>query len=216
MGDASTVVIAISRQIACGGTFIAQSTAKRLGCKYVDRDVLYEAARNLGVDVRDLDGREEKSSGILENMLRSFSFGTPESAYVVPTMRPVYDGDLFKTEAAIIREISEQHDAVILGRGGGYVLRDHPGLVNVFLHAPERYRAIRLMNVRKIEDSKKAEREVKESDGNREKFMHDMTGIDWTDTRNYHLSIDTSSAGFQAAEDMIVRLVDARRHNLEY
>ena len=211
MGDAATVVIAISRQIACGGTFIAQSTARRLGFKYVDRDILYEAARNLGVDVRDLSGMEEKSSGFFDNLVRSFSFGTPESAYVVPSRRPVYDRDLYEAEAAIIRELAEKHDAVIVGRGGGHALGNHPGLVKIFLHAPKQDRTIRLMNVRKTTDGEKARREVEESDRNREKFMRDMTGIDWTDARNYHLSVDTSVVGFQAAEDMIVQLVHARR-----
>ena len=213
MGDPDTVVISISRQIACGGRLIAQSTARRLDYKYVDRDILYEAARNLGVDAHDIFSMEEKSSSLFQNLLRSMSFGTPEAAYVVPSRRPVYDRDLFNAEAAVIRKLAWKHDAVILGRGGGQVLGDHPGLVKIFLHAPERYRIMRLMSTKNV-DSETAGQEVRESDGNREKFMRDMTGIDWTDARNYNLSIDTSVAGFKAAEDMIIALVDARMRNL--
>lgn len=215
MVDTKTVIIAISRQIACGGTLIALSAAKKLGFKYVDRDILYEAARNLGVDVGDLSGMEEKSSGFFETLVRSFSFGTPESTYAIPTKRPVYDGDLFNAESAVIRKIAYEHDAVILGRGGSQLLGDHPGLVKIFLHAPVRERLKRLMNVRKSADCKRTMQEIEESDGNRGKFMRDMTGIDWTDARNYHLGIDTSMVGFQAAEDMIVELAKARSRSLK-
>ena len=214
MGDVDTVVIAISRQIACGGALIAESTARRLGYRYVDRDVLYEAARDLDVEVDELSGMEEKSSGFFENLLRSFSYGPPEATYVVPSRRRVYDRDLFDAEAAIIKRLAENQDAVILGRGGGLVLQDHPGLVKVFLHAPERARIMRLMRNGKCMDSEKARQAVKESDGNREKFLRSMTGVDWTDTRNYHLSIDTSLTGIQGAEDLIIRLVNEKRRNL--
>lgn len=215
MGEKGTVVVAVSRQIASGGAQLAQSVARRLRCKYVDRDVLCEAARNLGVDVRDLSGREEKSSGLLENLCRSFSFGTPESAYVVPLRRPVYDRDLFNAETAVIRRLATEHDSVILGRAGGHVLGNHPGLVKVFVHAPRRDRITRLMDVRRIADRDTAEREIEESDENRERFVRDMTGADWTDARNYHLCIDTSAAGFPATEEMILRIVEVRKHSLE-
>jgi len=90
MEPSKNIIIAISRQIASGGSFIAQSVSRRLCFKYLDRDILYGAAETLGVDMSDISGMEEKSSGFLENIIRFFSFGTPESAYIVPARRPVY------------------------------------------------------------------------------------------------------------------------------
>lgn len=87
----------------------------------------------------------------------------------------MYDRDLFNAEATIVRKLAEKHYAVILGRGGFHMLGDRPGLVKIFLHAPERDRILRLMSVRRVVDSEEARREVRESDGNREKFMRDMT-----------------------------------------
>jgi hypothetical protein len=45
------------------------------------------------------------------------------------------------------------------------------------------------------------------SDHDRSKFIEAMTGEDWTDLRNCHLSIDTERADFKAAEEMICVLV---------
>jgi cytidylate kinase len=198
------VIIAISRQIACGGTFIAKSVAKRLGYQYVDRDVLYEAARNLGADVRDLAGMEERSSDFWEDLFRAFSFGSPDSSYTAPSRRPVYCKDLFNAEASIILKLAQSHNAVIVGRGAGQVLADHPGLLSIFLHAPEHIRITRLTEV--LHDREQATQTVRESDENRKKFMHDMTGINWTDATNYHLSIDTSKVGLEAAANMILKI----------
>lgn len=205
MEDTTTVIIAISRQISCGGTCIAKSVAKKLGYRYVDRNVLYEAARNLGTDVRDLAGMEERSSDFWEDLFRAFSFGSPDSPYPVPSRRPVYCKDLFNAESSIIRKLAKSHNAVIVGRGAGQVLADHPGLLSVFLHAPEHDRIARLTDI--LHDGEAAARTVRESDENRKKFMQDMTGINWTDARNYHLCIDTSKVGLEAATTMLLQTV---------
>ena len=79
-------VITISRQLASGGAYIGHLIARKLGYKYVEREVLYAAARELGVDIKDISGQDEKKSGFLESMLKSFVFGTPEATYV-PNVR---------------------------------------------------------------------------------------------------------------------------------
>lgn len=204
MTTTNTVIIAISRQISSGGTFIAKSVARKLGYQYVDRDVLYKAAQNLGVDVHDLAGMEERSSDFWEDLFRAFSFGSPESPFSAPSRRPVYCADLFNAEAAIIRKLADGHNAVIVGRGAGQVLADHPGLLSIFLHAPEHVRISRLTEV--LHDKEQATQTVRESDENRKKFIHDMTGTNWTDATNYHLSIDTSKVGLDGAVNMILKM----------
>src|SRR5512138_1272167 len=52
----STVVLAISRQLGSGGSYIGQGVAHRLGLKYIDREILQEAARLL--DAEDLSSLE--------------------------------------------------------------------------------------------------------------------------------------------------------------
>ena len=82
-------VITISRQLASGGAYIGHLIARKLGYQYVEREVLHAAARELGVDIRDVSGQDEKKSGLVESMLKSFVFGTPEAPYVPPSRKPV-------------------------------------------------------------------------------------------------------------------------------
>jgi hypothetical protein len=95
MADAFYKSITISRQMGSGGSYIGYIAAKELGFMYLDREILHEASIHLGVDSGLLEHQEERSSGIHENIIRMFLFGTLEAAYVPSMKRSVYDKDLF-------------------------------------------------------------------------------------------------------------------------
>lgn len=202
-----TTVITISRQMASGGAYIGHLLAQKLGYKYVEREVLHEAARELGVDISELTKLDEHRTGFIENLLKSFVFGTPEAAYVPPSRRPVYDQDLFETESRIITAISEKYNSVIVGRGGYFILRGRPNVINVLIHAPMDFRIKRLRTFHELSVEESRE-EIEESDRQREKFLKTMTDTDRYDARNYHLCIDTAASGFETAQKMIAGLVE--------
>ncbi len=52
--------ITISRQIGAGGSYIGQIVAKRLGSKYIDREVLSLAAQEFGCDEETVAARAER------------------------------------------------------------------------------------------------------------------------------------------------------------
>ena len=209
-----TVLVTISRQFGSGGAYIGQSIAKRLGYEYVDRGILQQAARRLGEEESRLSAREERVTGFWEGFFRAFSTGIPEAGYVPPPIRPVYDKDLFDAEAESINEIADIRDAVIIGRGGFHVLKGRPGLVKVFIHANREFRVRRAMEVYGIKDIKEAASLLDDLDRERRRFIHTMTGVDWTDARNYDLCIDTGVVDFPAAEEMVLKLVECRKKRL--
>ncbi len=65
----STVVITIARQLGSGGSYIGQLVARHLGYAYIDRQILQVAARELGVDEADIEGREEHLQTIWEKIV---------------------------------------------------------------------------------------------------------------------------------------------------
>jgi cytidylate kinase len=205
MGEIPKTSIAISRQIGSGGTYIGYLAAKRLGFQYVDREILREAARQLEVDVGVLEGLDQRSSGLVENLIRAFTFGTPD-ARNAPLRKPIYQKDLFAVEYRIMNEIAERYNAVIVGRAGFYALRNRSRVIRVFVHAPLEFRVRRLMKVQSLTDDREAQMLVEETDRRRAKFIKDMTGADWYDTRNYHLCIDASVIDFDTSVAIIAGL----------
>jgi cytidylate kinase len=212
--NSETLVITISRQYGSGGSYLGKLLAKKLGFKYFDREILRQATEYLGTDEADLSEREEKLSGFLEKMSRILLHGSPEAAYLQPPIRPVYDRDIYETESRIITGIAEKHNAVVVGRCGFHILRGHPGLINVFVHAPIAFRVKRIMRTYAITGENEAFATVVEMDKRRERFVNSMTGVEWTDALNYHLSFESALSGFEAGEQMILKLVATVRDTL--
>lgn len=203
------ILVTLSRQFGCGGAYLGQRVAKRLGLAYIDREILKRAARSLGAEESELENREERASTFWENFLRGWTRGGPESGYVPPSIPPLYDRDLFHVEAEMIRSAADETSAVIVGRGGFHVLKGRPGLVNVFIHAPFDFRVKRVMEIYKVEKAEKARSLIDESDRERGKYLRVTTGADWTDSRNYHLCIDVGRADFPTAEEIMIQLIES-------
>jgi Cytidylate kinase-like family len=189
-----------------GGSYTGYLTAKRLGFKYIDHEILRQAAERLRTDVGVLEPVDEKSSNLFQTIMKGFSLGTPEASFIPPDTRPLYSKDLFLVESKVIREIASRHNSVIMGRGGFHILKGHPGAIHVFVHAPEAFRVKRLMEAHGIKDLRTAETQVRESDRSRSRFIRDTTGVHWTDARNYHFCVDTSAVDFTTIVEMIVKL----------
>jgi cytidylate kinase len=206
MADSPYKSITISRLMGSGGSYIGYLAAKELGFKYLDREILYEASTYLGMDSGALEQQEGKSSGIIKNIIRMFSFGTPE-AYVPPVRTSVYDKDLFQLECKIMNRIADQYSAVIVGRGGFYALKDRPEVIHVFIHAPLEFRIKRVMEARKIADYGKIRSMVVESDLSKAKFIKDIIGVNWTDSNNFHLCIDSSAVDFHSVLEIIMKFL---------
>ncbi len=213
MAERQPVVITISRQMASGGAYIGHLLARKLGWQYVEREVLHQAAKRLGVDIAALSAVEERRTSFIENLIKGFAFGTPEAAYIPPSRRPVYDQELFKTEANIMKEIAGRYDSVIVGRAGYFVLQGRPGVINVFIHAPIEFRIRRIQTFHHV-TAEQARKELEDSDRIRERFLKSTTGTDWNDARNYHLCVDSAAAGFEAAQQMIDELVEKKKQEM--
>ncbi|HPC75019.1 MAG TPA: cytidylate kinase-like family protein [Syntrophales bacterium] len=202
------VAVTISRQTGSGGTYVGYLAAKMLGFRYVDREILQKAAREMGTDVRELELQDERSSGLIETILKGFAIGAPFSG-MMRHARPIYDGDLFASERKIVQDIAENHNAVFIGRAAFHMLRDHPRVFRVFIYAPQEFRIDRTMKAHRISRSQ-AESFILESDRRRAKYIRDMAGVDWLDVRNHHLCIDTSQIGFELGGEMVAKAVSQR------
>lgn len=211
MNTPARVLVALSRQVGAGGTYVGQAVSRQLGVRYVDREILKEAARILGRDDLELEGLEERVTSLWSRMAGVLAWGAPEAAYVPPPMPALYEEDLFTVEAGIIREIAARENAVFVGRGAPWVLRHEPSVLTVFLHAPEPARVQRVMHEYQVADEEAAREMVRRSDHDRSRFLQSLSGLSWLDLSQYHLSVDTETVGLDETVELITRLVMSRR-----
>jgi cytidylate kinase len=204
------ITVAISRQRGSGGSYVGRQVAQRLDLKYIDRELLRDAAEYLHKEESSRIPRKRAEASWWAQIGNAFALGGPEILYVPPSPAAVYEGDLFEREDRLIREIVTDHVAVIVGRGVAQLLRGRQEVVTVFVHAPERWRAERIRQIYGVADAGAALCMAQESDRDRARFVRRLVGLEWTDARNYDLAINTATTGFAGAVDLIARAVAAR------
>src|SRR4051812_27433283 len=190
--------------MGCGGSYIGQLVAAKLGFKYIDREVLHLAAQEFGCDAQELAARTERVSSFWERFFKGLTLGPPETHYAPPPLRDLSDKQLFEKQTEILREIAKKSDCVIVGWGGCHVLPRHRRKLNVFCHAPAGFRVRRVMEIYGVETEERARETIVESDEMRKRYILEMTGKDWACAENYHLALDTSLLSLEESAELII------------
>lgn len=198
---ASNLVVVIARAKGSGGGAIGMELAKRLGCRYLDREILVEAASRLNKQPEALEVFDERSLTFWERTM-ALTLGTPEVPYV-PSPMNLDDRDLFHIEGKIMKEAAQRGPVVVVGRAGFAVLRDEPGLLSVYLQAPLETRVKRVMRVFGIGSEEEARELILRTERSRSQFVKAVTGLERLDPKNYHLFIDTARFGTRAVVDLL-------------
>ena len=205
MKQTSPFVITISRQLGSGGAYVGQQLAKKLNIFYADREIIGQAAKKLSVLEEDLEPRDERIPSFWQSFIQSFAV-TPD-VYMPPHIIVPTDHELFKAESEIIERISRERSAVIVGRCGSYVLREHPNRVGIFLHGNIMFRKDRIRQLYNVSEAI-AGKMIAQSDKERSRYYHTGTGKEWTDARQYNISIDTSKIGVDQTVEFILKYLE--------
>jgi len=199
----ATVVITIARQLGSGGSYIGQQVARRLDYAYIDRQILQRLAKELGVEEAELEDLEGSPQSFGEKLVSVFKLGAPDYIHTPPPPNWVSYEQLAEIEHRLITELAAKGPCVVLGRGAFHLLRGRARLLNIMVHAPQGFRVERVMSVYHARSKAEAIQMIERSDQYRSRHIRALTGLDWFDTRNYHMTIDTSKLDFATAEEMI-------------
>jgi len=198
-------VVVIGRQFGSGGRRIGKAVASRLGISYYDKELLSEAAGSLGFSPDIFVAADEKRPSPLRSLLQGV-YGIADNFHTT-TM----SGErLYRAQSDVIKKICSIGSCVIVGRTADYVLRGHPGLVSVFLHAPIEIRGRMILERKDATSLEQAIELARKRDHDRESYYNYFTGRHWGDASNYHLSLDSSAIPEDAVIDMIVNFASSK------
>jgi cytidylate kinase len=200
-------VITIAREFGAGGARVAAMLAQRLGAEVIDRQLVAEVASRLGLTADEVAAEDERAKSVVDRLIRSFAwFG---EAYG-PGWSPPYSDPLVDTQQAVrllteevIRDTARRGNAIIVGRGGAFILADWPGVLHVFLRSAEPVR-IREIMARDTLSEEEARRRLHQTDAARAAYMRRNYGTDWRDPRGYDLVLDTGRLSYQRAAEAIL------------
>jgi cytidylate kinase len=110
----------------------------------------------------------------------------------------------------LVRAAANEGNAVIVGRGSAYYLRDRPDSFHVFVYAPFEERVRRLQQAGKSEEE--AIQLADNVDRDRAAFIKQYFGIEWPARQFFHLMIN-STMGEEPAVQMILNGLTAVKEN---
>jgi len=205
MKNAMLPVITISRQLGSGGAYVGQHLAKKLDIFYADRVIINKVAKQLSLLEEDVESRDEKILSFWDSFLE-FSAFAPDPYF--PPRIITSDLELFEAESRVIERIAKERSAVIIGRCGFHILCEYQNHISIFLHGDVAFRNARIQKLYKVSDEV-AGKMIDKSDKERARYCNKFTGKDWTDARNYDLSIDTSKIGVDRAVEEILDYLES-------
>ena len=199
-------VITISRQFGTGGHEIGAELARRLGVKLLDKQILNEVAKRARVveeAMEKLESRNPLWRDDFTDFYRNYMSKTEYSGLEHDRT----SHDLFEAQADAIRKIAAEESCVIVGRCGFHIFENHPNALKIFVHSSEDCRKRRIAEKYGLSLADAAAMVV-DNDYSRELYTKTFTGKDWTDARNYDISIDVRKFGINGAVDFLMNCIE--------
>ncbi|MCR5495586.1 MAG: cytidylate kinase-like family protein [Treponema sp.] len=189
-------VITISRQFSSGGSLIGKKLAEKLGINCYDREIIGKVAEESGLCEKFIEEKGEYGNKVAIEVF--FSTGMYYNG-------PSVEDNIWALQHKIITELAEKEACVIVGRCADYILKNRKDVMNVFIHADKEDRIERL---KKECDKKIAIPDVylKEMDRRRSTYVQFYTDMKWGDSKNYDITLNSSSVGIDACVEILADL----------
>ena len=189
-------IIAISRQFGSGVRTIGKLLAEQLNIPLYDREIISQVAKESGfaesyVEEKGEYGSSDKAAGMFINR-SCYSSASNEDT-------------IWNFQTKFIKEHAEKEPCIIIGRCADYILRNRLDVLRVFIHADMKERIKRISEVYKINDSN-PEKFLHQKDKRRAAYYQFYTDIKWGDTKNFHITLDSSAFGIEKCVQILKTL----------
>jgi cytidylate kinase len=205
-------VVTISAAFGTGGSRIAPAVADRLGVAFRDRAITREVARRLEVPVESALHHEQNPPTAVTRFLASIAaLGGAMTGAGAASSVPEHVADVtaYRRHADAALQGFAAEGGVILGRAAAIALAEWPGALHVRLDGPVEARRTAAAS-RGETVSEGVGGELRRADRAREAYVRCFYGADARDPAHYHLVLDTTAIGLEAAVDVIVVAARAR------
>ena len=194
-------IVTVEREFGCGAPAIAADLARSLGWKLWDQELTQEIAKVANVDCSEVERHEEKVDSRLYRIARVFWRGSYERATPLSEAQ-AFDADcMLRMMQEIMERIAQEGNAVIVGRGAPYLLRERSDSFHVFMYAPRPEKIRRVMAGGK--SSKEAEELVDSIDRERMAYVKHYFDAEWPNRTLYHLMINTAIGNHNVLDCML-------------
>ena len=201
-------VITIGRQFGSGGREIGRIVANKLGIEYYDKELLAAAAESSGVKTEFFEASDERSPKYFSTSnLWSFNIGYNIGDFFSANVS-FSDENLYRAQSDVIKDFASQSPCVIVGRSADYVLRNHPCLISVFIHASEEACIARIWKRGDCKTNEEALEMAEKKNKLRSNYYNFYTDKKWASHSSYDLNIDSDRFGVDKAVEIIAKAIE--------
>lgn len=201
-------IITIEREYGCGGGAIARKLAEQLGWKLWDRTLTEEIASLAKVDCSAVEKHAERLDSRFYRLAKVFWRGSYERAMPLDETQ-TFDADcMVAMMERITEKIAQEGNAVVVGRGAPYFLRDRDDTFHVFLFAPHAEKIRRIVADGCSESE--AEELVNTVDHERIAFIKHYFNADWPTRALYHMMLNTI-----VGDELVIETILESMHRVE-
>jgi cytidylate kinase len=208
-------LVTIEREYGCGGGAIAAELANQLGWKLWDQLLTEEIARLANVDCSAVLRCDERMDSKFYRLAKAFWRGSYERNSTLGNQ--AFDTDcMVSLMEQMAPRIAREGNAVVVGKGAPYFLREHADAFHVFLYAPRAEKIRRLVQDGSSESE--ADDLVDTVDRERVAFVKHYFGADWPTRSLYHMMINTAVGNESVIETILhtMHLVEGRPKATDY
>ena len=199
-------VVTISRQFGAGGLTLGKLVADYFGYSFVDEQIIQYVAKKARVSTNWVESIEKEAGG---RQLKFITKMVPQSfiGLVLDDKRGYLDEEIYVDLLhEIITRIADEGNAVIIGRGSQYILRDHEDTFHVLLVADKEDR-IKFMEKNYDLSAKEAVAIVDGQTKRRTNLYKKFGKEDYDQPHLYHLVINTSKQSLEDGLHLICKLM---------
>jgi cytidylate kinase len=206
-------IIALEREFGSGGGGIAAELARRLGWKLWDQQLTCEIAKLAQVSEHAVALCDERVDSRLYRLAKTFWRGSYERSLPLADSK-AFDTDRMMTMMEQISEsIASEGNAVIVGRGSPFFLRDRDDTFSVFCYAPREEKIRRLLALGKGHEE--AEDLVENVDKDRVAYIKHYFNAEWPTRSLYHMMINTVIGDEKAVSEILYAMETLAAHRAE-
>jgi len=183
--------VTISRQAGAGGSEIARVLAQKTKMDLMAGQIIQHVAESSKMSTKVVETLDEKAMTTMESWINSMFVS-----------RHLWPSDYLKHLTRVIGTIGKHGNAIIVGRGAGYILPPETTF-RIKIIAPLEYRIESMMRIRGLTRGD-AQKYIDKRDADRIAFVRKYFQTDAMDPLNYDLVINTEKLGIEGAADTIM------------
>lgn len=202
-------VLTISRQFGAGGITLGKMVSENLGYNFFDEEIIQLVAEKAKVSRHWVESMEKEAGGKFQRFISGLVSRSLIDR-ILDDQRGYIDENIYVDLLhAVIQRIADEGDAVLIGRGSQYILKDNIDAFHVLLVADKEHR-IKFIEKHYNLLTNQAARVVSTEDKRRTNLYRKFGKEDYDQPVHYHMVLNMNMIDLNTAARLMGKLVTSK------